>query len=61
LNVRIATPAFAPDMNDGRGGYCCGYCGSADDWFEAGDDYGCANCGTYVTRFWANVMAELEL
>lgn len=48
-------------MNDGLGGYACGYCARADYWVEVGTDTGCGNCNTFVTEHFAVLMAELDL
>lgn len=58
---RFATPTFDQTMNDGLGGYACGYCGRADYWVEVSTDTGCGNCNTFVTEHFAVLMAELDL
>lgn len=60
-NRRFATPTFDQSMNGGLGGYSCGHCGSADHWVQCGPDTGCANCDTYVTDEFAQLMYELDL
>lgn len=54
-------PVFHPDMNDGRGGFTCGHCGSADHWVDTQTDTGCVNCGAYVPEGDAEWMALLDL
>lgn len=60
-DVLRARPRFDPALCDGRGGFYCGHCGSADHWVETQTDVGCANCGTYVPGADAEWMALLEV
>jgi hypothetical protein len=59
--LRFATPTFDQTLNNGRGGYRCGHCDSADDWVDTPTHTGCANCDTFVTEEFAVLMDELNL
>lgn len=47
-----AIPLVDPRLNDGQGGWRCGTCRSADDWYDTLTDTCCHNCGTMVAHAW---------